>query len=100
MTSKHTNTNVPRFSWRVKGHDCAIQRFTGTARSAHSRNAFFYVTSGFPTKNAINVLEVINDNIVHKNITFSPFPENVLIVKLWISHQAYFQLFLRIRRAI
>ena len=29
-TSTRTKTNVPRFSWRVKGRDCAIQYITGT----------------------------------------------------------------------
>ena len=52
-TSTHTKTNVPRW---VKGYDCAIQYFTGTARSTPSLNALLYVTRGFPTKNAIYAL--------------------------------------------
>ena len=57
-TFTHTKANVPRFSWRVKGHDCVIQYFTGTAHSAHSLNVFFYVNSEelCPVKNTGNSL--------------------------------------------
>ena len=55
------------------------------ARSAHSLNALFYVTSGFPAKNAIYILyawrEVIHDYI---NVTFSQILFPFFFLVPWI----------------
>ena len=89
-TSTHTKTNIPCFSWKVKGHDCAIQYFTGTARSAHSMNAFFYVTSCFPTNNANNLANNLACKVIHNyiNVTFFhilfPSPDNFRLISLTV----------------
>ena len=66
LTTLHTtstHTNIPH---------CAIQYFTGTARSAHSLNVFFNVTSGFPRK----------ERYIYTPFSYIlfPFPNNFLLV--------------------